>query len=883
MSSTIFRRLAILMPAFFVFAISSFSQGLFPVSFDNKVQNSDLIVEGRVTDQHSFWDPQHRLIYTSNTVEVYKIFKGSLTGSTIEVLTVGGSVGLVHLEVSELLSLSKGDEGVFFCHPNNMQLRSPATNTVMMDVWSSAQGFYKYDFAYNAAAAPFEKYEGIEARFYPEIESRTGRSFENKKPSFTAKPRATQNRLFAPTGISFSPAVVNAGAILDPATNLLTITGTGFGNPAGPAAIFFDDANDGSGGSFWGVAYNDPLVVSWTDTEIQVRVPSRAGTGLIAVRDEFGDMTYSTDVLQVNYSILTSTFSSGGTFTKERNQMNTNGSGGYSVRYSTNTANNGIDFNAATAEKEAFQRALNTWREVTGWNVVEGGTTTAQTPAADGINVITFDNTATGSVLIPAGVLGVCYSWSSACLPLASNAAQLIDFDVVLRSNISAGGASFTVGPCPPASTSFSELDLETVILHELGHAIGLGHINANLQGSSLPNINPGMLMNFSLVNGVRRSSPDFSALSGAMYSITPQGNTYGVCGLFTAEMSPLTTTIEPMDECPTFPVTPLPPGTVLDFDLSIATSNVNTDPQYTGMRCDGSGTGITNTAYYAFLTPVGFSDDINLTVLGYTTDPGSLAACPPNGSYSTSGVELAIYQVNSCPAGQAFPAPIACRTFNGNGSLAPITGISANTNYLIVVDGIENTKASFSLSFAGTTLPVELISFTGEAKGSTSLLKWQTSSEQNNDYFDVETSKDGTNFYNIGKVDGAGNSTTSRSYSFTDHVPTTGLNYYRLKQVDFDGRFKYSKVVAVNFEKGGRGIALYPNPVRNELTIDIAKPTGSMIVSIYSVDGKLVKRVNAGAVERSTTIRIDNLIPGTYVMDVRCDELSERMKVVKL
>src|SRR5690606_27741813 len=274
-------------------------------------------------------------------------------------------------------------------------------------------------------------------------------------------------------------------------------------------------------------------------------------------------------------------------------------------------------------------------------------------------------------------------------------------------------------------------------------------------------------------------------------------------------------------------------------------------------------------TAFYAFLTPVGLSGDINLTVSGYTTDPASLASCTAGGGYpAAAGVELAMYQVNSCPAGQAFPAPLACRTFNSNGSLSPITGITENTNYLIVVDGIENTKASFSLSFGGTTLPVELITFTGEAKGSTSLLKWQTSSEQNNDYFDVETSKDGTNFYNIGKVDGAGNSTTSRSYSFTDHVPTTGLNYYRLKQVDFDGRFKYSKVVAVNFEKGGRGIALYPNPVRNELTIDIAKPTGSMIVSIYSVDGKLVKRVNAGAVERSTTISIDNLIPGTYVMD---------------
>ena len=109
---------------------------------------------------------------------------------------------------------------------------------------------------------------------------------------------------------------------------------------------------------------------------------------------------------------------------------------------------------------------------------------------------------------------------------------------MVIRNNkVSLGSTTFTVGPCFPAN---NDIDLETVILHELGHAVNLAHINDSYEGSFIPNLNPSKLMHYAVVNYVNRRSLDYSAFTGAKYCTKKENNNYGNCfGGYTSEMTP--------------------------------------------------------------------------------------------------------------------------------------------------------------------------------------------------------------------------------------------------------------------------------------------------------------------------------------------------------
>jgi hypothetical protein len=298
--------------------LTTFAQSLYPVTLDEKIDNSSLIVEGKVIEKKSFWNSKHTMIYTSNKVEVYKIFKGSLGAEiVIEVLTQGGSVDNQHIEASDLLTLEMDNIGIFFCFPNQVNIRSEKTNTLLYDIYSSSQGAIKYNVYSQTAADPFSSYANIESDLYKKLILKTGQNFKNIQPRFSVSSLGksfSTSRVQAVSVTGFSPATVNAGTLLDPANNLLTITGSGFGNtPSGSSAILFDDANNGIGGTPYTVAYNDPLVVSWSDVQIKVRVPTRAGTGSFQVRDNLGNTGPSPATLQVVYSILTYTFNISGT------------------------------------------------------------------------------------------------------------------------------------------------------------------------------------------------------------------------------------------------------------------------------------------------------------------------------------------------------------------------------------------------------------------------------------------------------------------------------------------------------------------------------------------------------------------------------------------
>jgi len=704
---SVFYRLPIILLVTMVFVSTlARSQALFEVSSDDKISNSGLIVEGKVLGKKSYWNAKHTMIFTSNEVEVYKVFKGTVQKNTIEIITAGGFLDNYAIVASDLLQLENNDIGIFYCQPNRNRTLLSKENAY--DVYSSSQGFLKYDLPTKTASAPFIKYDNIEKQLYRELYRKTGRTAEIKNSSFSIESKTSGglNLALAPVIASFSPATVTGGTIQDPANNVLTINGSGFENAPDPSSSAVEFAHsDKALGNFSDIASNSDLIISWTDNQIKLRVPTTAGSGTFRVRNSAGLTSNSPASLNVLYTVL-SAFT--GHRTVQFNLVNQNGSGGYSLKYSSNTANSGIDINSSTA-KATVQRALNTWKEMTGVNFAEAGSTTSQAvDPGDGENIVVFDNSAStlGSPL-PNGVLATCYSGLGYC----GDTTKLFfktGFDIIIRNEgYSTGSINFTFGPCSPFTSATAEVDLETVLLHEMGHALDLGHIIDPPEGSGINGkANPAKLMNFSINYNLRRISPDYSSMAGAAYTVSPHNNTYGSCVTASQEMIPLPVTRDARDGCPeTFPDIPTPMLTSVTFDLAHCTSNKLEDPAYNQLLTDGTGTSITNTAFYPFRTS---SDggDLSLEISNYVAAPAALAACVPSTTLPVTGVQMAVYQVNACPGGQSFPLPLLSTNFSANGQLPVITGLTGNTNYLVVLDGVENTKAAFNMIFSGSALP---------------------------------------------------------------------------------------------------------------------------------------------------------------------------------
>ena len=178
---------------------------------------------------------------------------------------------------------------------------------------------------------------------------------------------------------------------------------------------------------------------------------------------------------------------------------------------------------------------------------------------------------------------------------------------------------------------------------------------------------------------------------------------------------------------------------------------------------------------------------------------------------------------------------------------------------------GITTDKGSPGSS-GEAQLPVELISFKGSKTTEGVQLIWQTANELNNDYFIVQRSVNGQTFENIGEVQGFGTTTEMQSYSLLDISPANGLNYYRLKQVDFDGRFEYSDVITVEIEKQQTSINVYPNPSKGLYNIQWSENISSQTnLEVFDMTGRLVHNE---IIENNTSqLNLEHLMNGNYFL----------------
>jgi hypothetical protein len=201
-------------------------------------------------------------------------------------------------------------------------------------------------------------------------------------------------------------------------------------------------------------------------------------------------------------------------------------------------------------------------------------------------------------------------------------------------------------------------------------------------------------------------------------------------------------------------------------------------------------------------------------------------------------------------------------------------TTIATNSYYYFArirqVDGDIIWTSPVWVYRSAVPLPIDLTKFDGKPAGKQIALTWTTAQESGMDRFEIERSVDGTNYQSIGWVPSKfHNSTTSTDYNFTDPLPVNGINFYRLKEINTNGNFNYSPVVAVKMDNPLISIInINPNPASHLLTILCnANESTPVTCNFYNSDGRIVKSLAADFIKGPNKITTDvtTLAAGTY------------------
>lgn len=194
---------------------------------------------------------------------------------------------------------------------------------------------------------------------------------------------------------------------------------------------------------------------------------------------------------------------------------------------------------------------------------------------------------------------------------------------------------------------------------------------------------------------------------------------------------------------------------------------------------------------------------------------------------------------------------------------------------------GIASGYASQSLSVMLNPLPVELVHFSARLQEDAIDLIWKTATEYQNDYFQVQKSENGEDFWEIGRVQGNGTTHIPQDYYFIDNEPITSHVYYRLKQVDYDGGYEYSPLV---FVKQGllSQLQTFPNPVApGEIFNIVHGQIGEVDMVLLDINGQQIAFQCLQGSSDTIQVRLpDSIAPGTYIVYIRNSSLSKPIKV---
>ncbi len=177
--------------------------------------------------------------------------------------------------------------------------------------------------------------------------------------------------------------------------------------------------------------------------------------------------------------------------------------------------------------------------------------------------------------------------------------------------------------------------------------------------------------------------------------------------------------------------------------------------------------------------------------------------------------------------------------------------------------------------------LPVELLSFNGKEVNEMHVLDWATSMELNSSHFVIEHSVNANFYSELGMVTAAGNSSVESKYTFTNKKPVIGNNFYRLKMVDADEKYKYSNVILLKLMKENTSMVVYPNPAASILNLEL---NGFVLntklqIEVLDAGGKLLKSDNYMTDNQKYTLDVSAYANGLYFLKITGNSLSEIVK----
>lgn len=224
------------------------------------------------------------------------------------------------------------------------------------------------------------------------------------------------------------------------------------------------------------------------------------------------------------------------------------------------------------------------------------------------------------------------------------------------------------------------------------------------------------------------------------------------------------------------------------------------------------------------------------------------------------------------------------CSIVSGNGSPqiqvqvpSTATGQFYITCKTISNDGCESNSVT-ATALINCALPVKFTSFNTEAKCSDVSLKWTTANEANNKEFVIQKSKDGINFSDVISI----KPNSSMEYSFIENKLENGIYFFRIKQVDFDGKFSFSKLNKVDVNCSSNVLTVYPNPTVNNLYVSIPKNEKGAVF-VLDISGKVLIKKDVIA-NGNIEINVSNLVAGIYMLEfVTTKNVMYKAKFIKL